>query len=214
MAYYPEGNMVSTRLSEPQYMSGFGQVLEALGHLHGKGVVHRDLKPENFLYELEPFRVVISDFGMAKVALDDAWLQTFCGTPKYTAPEVFPGNNGHGTQADVWSLGVIGIEWIYRSPKCPRVPAPARDASERWHKWIAAWSKELRHVLTDEDEGADPLILILSQMVEFEARKRWSAKACLVRGLNVGLFKRRLMDGMIICADAEDQKAGMEMPLK
>jgi eukaryotic-like serine/threonine-protein kinase len=52
-------------------MSGFGQVLEALDHLHEKGVVHRDLKPENFLFELEPFFKVVADFGMANVATNN-----------------------------------------------------------------------------------------------------------------------------------------------
>lgn len=39
MTYYPQGNMVDTFIpDEIQRMSGFGQVLEALGHLHEKGI--------------------------------------------------------------------------------------------------------------------------------------------------------------------------------
>lgn len=66
MAYYPRENMTDVFISnEAQRISGFGQVLEALGH-HEKGVVHRDLKPENFSAELEPFfNVVIVDFVMS-----------------------------------------------------------------------------------------------------------------------------------------------------
>ena len=74
--------------------------------------MHRDLKPENFLIEFEPyFKIVITDFGLANVVIDNAWLKTFCGSLKYAAPEVFPGfSQGHGLLADVWSMGVIGIE--------------------------------------------------------------------------------------------------------
>jgi len=219
MAYYPQGNMHALVLDEARRMSGFGQVLEALGHLHEKGVVHRDLKPENFLVELKPFfKVVITDFGMANVAIDSAWLKTFCGSPKYTAPEVFPGlSNGHGPPADVWSLGVIGTEWIYDFLEPPQLPAQKQGrevAKKMWHKWIVTWARELRDTLRNEDEGEDQLIDILLHMVEFKARKRWPAKKCLMRGLEAGLFKRRMADGLIVCANhkEENQEAGIKTP--
>ena len=211
MAYYPQGNMVDALIpDEAQRMSGFGQVLEALGHLHEKGVVHRDLKPENFLVELEPFfKIVITDFGMANVATDNAWLNTFCGSLKYVAPEVFPGlSNGHGTLADVWSLGVIGIEWIYDFPEPPPAPTQKQGREvepEMWYEWIATWATKLRSMLKDEDEGGDQLIGILLHMVKFEAKNRWPAKKCLIRGLKAGLFKRRMADGLIVCADFKEE---------
>lgn len=74
MAYYPDRNIVDAGIvDEARRISGFGQVLEALSHLHKKGVVHRDLKPENFLVELKPyFKLVITDFGLANVVIDNA----------------------------------------------------------------------------------------------------------------------------------------------
>ena len=41
------------------------QLLEALKHMHGKGVVHRDLKPENVLYSDEG-TPLLADFGVSK----------------------------------------------------------------------------------------------------------------------------------------------------
>ncbi|KAL8987938.1 MAG: hypothetical protein Q9177_002915, partial [Variospora cf. flavescens] len=101
-------------------------ILDGLKHLHAKGVVHHDLKPENILVERNPlFKVIIADFGMAKVATGTALLQTFCGTLKYTAPEVFPGlNPGHGPLVDIFLLGVMVYEWIYDLPNPPNVPVP------------------------------------------------------------------------------------------
>lgn len=49
----------------------------------------------------------VSDFGMAKV-LDSRTqlMSTICGTPAYTAPEVFLGQK-YDCSCDIWSLGVV-----------------------------------------------------------------------------------------------------------
>merc|ERR1711920_773668 len=48
----------------------------------------------------------IADFGFAKKAPEPMCLKTQCGTPGYVAPEILFGVP-YGTQADMWSLGVI-----------------------------------------------------------------------------------------------------------
>ena len=70
-------------------------------------MMHRDLKPENFLIEMDPlFKVIIADSDTAKIATDTALLWTFCGSLRYTAPEVFPGlSSGYGPQ---WTSGLWG----------------------------------------------------------------------------------------------------------
>lgn len=135
-------------VDDDRYVSALGQILDGLNHLHRKGVVHRDLKPENFLIETKPFfKVIITDFGLAKVAINTTLLTTFCGTLKYIAPEVFPGlSDGHGPLADVWSLGVIVFEWIYGIPEHPNVPKPKKEESvspKEYYRWIETWSTRL-----------------------------------------------------------------------
>ena len=113
MTYYPLKNIADAGIADEEgYVNAFGQILDGLSHLHAKGVAHRGLKPENFLIEIRPlFKVVITDFGLAKVATNTALLKTFCGSPKYAAPEVFPSlSSGPGPPLDVWSLGVIVFE--------------------------------------------------------------------------------------------------------
>ena len=112
MAYYNQKNIVNAGIvNDDRYISALGQILDGLSHLHAKGMIHRDLKPENFLVETNPFKIVITDFGLAKVATNTTLLATFCGTLKYAASEVFPGlSDGHEPLTDVWSLGVIVFE--------------------------------------------------------------------------------------------------------
>lgn len=200
MAYYALGSIEKVAISEDEYVTALGQVLDGLRHLHAQGVVHRDLKPENLLVERKPvFKVVITDFGLAKVVNKPTLLKTFCGSPMYAAPEVFPGiTNGHGPEADVWSLGVIGLGWFYGLPKTPEVPV----SSNRLRRWIRDWCNLLRDKL--EDEEPDQMIEILDHMVYVDVSERWSALECLRHGFNNYLFKRRVADGLVVCINEPD----------
>lgn len=171
--------------------------------------MHRDLKPTNFLVELKPyFKVVIADFGLANVTVDNDLLKTFCGSLDYMAPDVFPSlSEGHGPPADVWSLGVIGIDWIYTLPDLPQFPLSRGQMYQKlWDHWIIAWAIRLYRKLMDEGAGDDQLIYILRHMIEFAAKKRWTAKARLSRGLKAGLFKRRMLDGLVVRADHKEEE--------
>ena len=209
MAYHNQGNIIDAGIAnDDKYVSAFGQVLDGLGHLHAKGLVHRDLKPENFLVETDPFKIVIADFGMAKVATDTTLLTTFCGSPMYIAPEVFPGlSNGYGPLADVWSLGVIVLKWLYDIPDPPDVPEPTKNKEsvlcKDWLPWVKRWAFQLLKKLDDQDE--DKLVNILGHMLELKVSKRWPAGKCLTQGCKSGLFKRRLEDGLVVNASDPDE---------
>ncbi|SNX63446.1 serine/threonine protein kinase [Streptomyces sp. TLI_55] len=82
-------------------------LLGALRAAHEAGVLHRDLKPANVLIA-DDGRVVLTDFGVAQVAgattLTD--LDSFVGSPEYTAPERMSGL-ASGPASDLWSLGAL-----------------------------------------------------------------------------------------------------------
>ncbi|MFF5494869.1 serine/threonine-protein kinase [Streptomyces aquilus] len=82
-------------------------LLGALRAAHAAGVLHRDIKPANVLIA-DDGRVVLTDFGVAQVAgattLTD--LDSFVGSPEYTAPERMSGL-ATGPASDLWSLGAL-----------------------------------------------------------------------------------------------------------
>src|SRR6059058_703885 len=53
------------RLDPAQVVEVTTQVLAALGHAHGHGIVHRDVKPENILVTRDG-TVKVADFGLAR----------------------------------------------------------------------------------------------------------------------------------------------------
>ena len=199
MPYYHVGNLGDLQnVSGEQYVSAFRQILLGLSHLHGRGVAHRDLKPENLLVELDPFTVIIADFGLSKVATDSL-LTTFCGTLKYAAPEIFPGiSDGYGPSVDIWSTGVIVLEWMYGLPTTAQMQRNSGTAALQ--RWSRTWSQRLLQKLRDSATADDKVADILLGMIKIDPKERISTDECLVRGCGNGLF-RVTRDGHILGAE-------------
>ncbi|HEV8455513.1 MAG TPA: serine/threonine-protein kinase, partial [Gemmatimonadales bacterium] len=95
-------------------------LLEAAGALasaHEAGVVHRDIKPENIMLEGKSRRVLVMDFGIAKVmdAAGDSSLTssgTIVGTPHYMSPEQASGDPHLDHRTDQYSLAVVGYHML------------------------------------------------------------------------------------------------------
>jgi len=85
----------------------FTQLVGAVSYVHNKSCVHRDLKLENILLDKHG-DVKLVDFGFTREYEGKAnYLQTWCGTVCYSAPEMLKGEKYAGEKVDVWSLGII-----------------------------------------------------------------------------------------------------------
>src|SRR5215216_4560557 len=112
------------------------QICETVEYAHRHGVLHRDIKPANLMLKPEPtngipFRVVLTDLGLAKLLEGLGLTQEgmSLGTPAYMSPEQASGRNTD-SRSDVYSLGILLFELAVG-----RLPFPIRTSTEaiRYH---------------------------------------------------------------------------------
>jgi len=103
-------------LEYPVISNYIRQLLDGLSYLHLHGVIHRDLKPANILLTTGGI-VKLTDFGSSKRmdALGPGLTKSLKGSPYWMAPEVIT-KQGHGTAADIWSLGCVVVEMTTGQP--------------------------------------------------------------------------------------------------
>ena len=113
LEYCPGGDLFDYidergRLAEGEARHLFRQIVAAVAQVHDQGFAHRDLKLENLLLG-EDKRLKLTDFGLCAKPKGGmgSHLDTFCGTVNYAAPEIISGKRYLGSEADVWSMGVL-----------------------------------------------------------------------------------------------------------
>lgn len=99
---------------EREAISFLKQILNAFIELRKKKILHRDIKLDNIFMNNK--RVVIGDFGFAKMGSDFAVSKL--GTPYTMAYELLTAdeNESYSTKADIWSIGVIYYQLLFGHP--------------------------------------------------------------------------------------------------
>lgn len=119
------------------------EVLKGLISMHAKHRIHRDIKSDNILVSAEG-SVKLGDFGYATQLTEESQIRdSVVGTPCWMAPELVLGLD-YGTNVDVWSLGIVGIELAESVPPyfyedCDKVlyliasnPSPTLSKKNSW----------------------------------------------------------------------------------
>ncbi|KAF2432178.1 kinase-like protein, partial [Tothia fuscella] len=92
------------------------QLVNAVEHMHTKGVYHRDIKPENILLDKNG-AMKLGDFGLATT--DKLSFEAAVGSDRYMAPEQFdPSTTGYSpAKADTWAIGICLLNILFsRNP--------------------------------------------------------------------------------------------------
>jgi hypothetical protein len=165
------------------------QILLALEHAHGQGVIHRDLKPANVMLVRDPDprrpeTVKILDFGIAKMTQAQGQggdepltrgLMIF-GTPSYMSPEQAAGQEAD-SRTDLYSCGIILYEML-----AGRKPFECDDLVKLLAMQITAPPRRFAVVAPDARVPAE-LEAVVIRALEKERDKRFSTAAAFREAL-------------------------------
>lgn len=169
------------RLSEKDARFVSVQLIQAVAHMHMKGICHRDIKLENILLESrETLRIRVCDFGFATGPKGISCKHS----PLYASPEIL--RNGHYQQygqqgipysylCDIWSVGVCVYILLCGYPPFPS-QIGNRMTRELQHKILSGeFAFPSREWSTISSEARD----LVSCLLRVEAKQRLTTLAAL-----------------------------------
>ena len=99
------------RFSLSEVVRLMGELLDALGYSHRRGVVHRDVKPAN-IFITETGSVKLGDFGIARIeSTQKTRAGALMGTPSYMSPEQIRGEPADA-RSDLYAAGVVLFQFL------------------------------------------------------------------------------------------------------
>jgi len=148
-------------------------LLSVLQFVHSHNVIHRDIKPENIIRREADKKLVLVDFGAAKV-LPKTQRRTVTGTvigsAEYCAPEQSMGKAKSGS--DLYSLGVVCLHLLTQMS-----PFDLYDVMEM--EWV--WRDCLNGNFVSDELGK-----VLDSLVEQKPKQRYQKVEDVLADLGLG----------------------------
>ncbi|MBW4541085.1 MAG: serine/threonine protein kinase [Myxacorys chilensis ATA2-1-KO14] len=180
------------RWTEDRVIQFLRQVLEILEFIHRYKVIHRDINPSNIIRRQQDGKLVLIDFGAVKQIQSPqgpAERTVIIGTIGYMSREQSIGQPV--PSSDIYALGVIGIQ-----------------ALSGLHPSQMDRNPQTGEIIWQHQVQISPnLAAVLSKMVLFDFRKRYSSAADVLSAL---VFSTQGQDDF--CQDPEDRLAFHTIP--
>ncbi|NLF10271.1 MAG: serine/threonine protein kinase [Anaerolineaceae bacterium] len=152
-----------------------GDIAEAAGYAHRRGMIHRDIKPANIMLSVHD-EAILMDFGIVKITGSSEHTVTgaVVGTALYMPPELIRGEVPD-PRSDIYSLGVTLYEMVSGRP-----PFDANSAMTLLMMHLQDPVPELREVRPDVP---DPLMDIVRRALAKDREERFASMEDLGRAL-------------------------------
>lgn len=95
------------------------QMFRALSYLHSLNICHRDIKPQNILIDVDHNKLVVCDFGSAKILKKGETSVAYICSRYYRAPELILGEDSYDCSIDIWAIGCVVAEMVLGEPLFP-----------------------------------------------------------------------------------------------
>jgi serine/threonine protein kinase len=104
-------NLLGRPLTLAETLGILNPVCSALHYAHTLGIYHCDIKPANIFIE-HSGRIVLADFGIARLSESATVTLSTPGTPAYMSPEQCRGADMIDGRTDIYSLGITAYELL------------------------------------------------------------------------------------------------------